>query len=345
MNGKHIRIAAIILTLLLVGLWGIRSAETPVSRDSGYRMLMGTLSRIVVVAPNDITAQDCLDAAFTAQHEVDRLMSYHKPDSELARLNRQADRSPIKVSDHTFTVLEEARRISALSAGAFDVTVAPLIDLWQHAADTNTPPSETEMVAAKAKVGWEHVILDPNQHTVHFTKPGMKIDLGGIAKGYAIDLSVTALKRHGALGGMIDIGGDLRCFGQPPRRKKAWTIGLQDPKRTDRFTPNQSVLALNITDQAVTTSGDYRRFGLIDGRKISHIIEPRQGRSSLSSASVTIIAPSAMTADALATAVSVMGPDQGLALIETLSETEAIVIANDGVTLTQTSGADKFILP
>ena len=343
MNRKKTGIALIVLIILMMGLWSIYTRTAPVKRDSGYRILMGTFSHIVVVAQDNVTAKNCIEAAFDEQHKVDRLMSDYKPDSELSNLNRQADRNPVKVSPETFEVLEEAQRISDLSSGAFDVTVGPLVELWRHAADINTPPSEAEITEAKAKVGRQNLVLDPTHQTVFFKKAGMKLDLGGIAKGYAIDLSIAALKQNGALGGMVDIGGDIRCFGKPPQRRKTWHIGLQDPGKADRPNINQSRLELNITDQAVATSGNYRRFSLIDGQKINHIIEPHQGYSSMALASVTIIADTAITADALATAVSVMGHDKGLALIETLPGIEAIVIDNDNISLTQTSGADAFI--
>jgi thiamine biosynthesis lipoprotein len=180
---------------------------------------------------------------------------------------------------------------------------------------------------------------------VRFAQAGMKIDLGGIAKGYAIDLALEAVREAGAVGAMVDIGGDIRCFGTPPGGRDAWRIGLQDP-RLDRADDEQEVLlVLQIVDRAVATSGHYRRFALIGGQAVSHIVEPDSGQGSRKLASTTVIAPDALTADALATAVSVLGRERGLALIEQTDCVEAIVIPPDlkELELVQTSGAGAFL--
>ena len=174
--------------------------------------------------------------------------------------------------------------------------------------------------------------------------PGMRIDLGGIAKGFAIDQSITALQRHGALGGMVDIGGDIRCFGQAPAGKQHWSIGLQDPQvSADDTDPQRILLILKMKDLAITTSGHYRRFTVIDGKKTSHIIDPHTGQGSDKLSSVTIMAPDAITADGLATAVSVLGQERGLALIEQIPQVEAIVIGNDTSQIIKTSGAHRHV--
>ncbi len=306
-------------------------------------MVMGTFTSVVVVAPSDMEAQGAIKAALAVQRKVDDLMSYHRPDSQLAQINAGAYDHPVSIAPDTMAVLQEAIRVSTLSEGAFDVSVAPLIDLWQEAADTNTPPTETQIAKATAKVDYTQVILDPNALTVSFAKPGMKMDLGGIAKGHAIDLSIQALKDHGAVGGMVDIGGDIRCFGQAPNGKSAWHIALQDPRTAHDPTANQYRMVLAFTDRAVTTSGHYYRFELVGAERISHIMDTHQGTGAKRLASVTILAASAVTADALATAVSVMGHEKGLALIESLPDMEAIVIDADNTTLDQTSGAHQYI--
>jgi thiamine biosynthesis lipoprotein len=215
--------------------------------------------------------------------------------------------------------------------------------MWKIAADTNTPPTHAQISEARSHVDWTQVILDPNALTVAFGRSGMKVDLGGIAKGYGIDLCIRALKDHGARGGMVDIGGDIRCFGRAPHGKTAWHIALQDPLSANRPEANQVRLVLQVTDRAVTTSGHYYRFELVGHEKISHIIDSHQGTGAQRLSSVTILAPTAMTADALATAVSVMGHEKGLALIETLPDIEAIVIDPDNITLDQTAGAHLYI--
>lgn len=310
------------LTLLHTGL----NAPQAARMDSGSRMVMGTFSRIVVMAPSERTARECLDAAFEVQRRIDSLMSYHADDSELNRVNRLAAEKPVAVNPLTFRVLEEAIRFSELSDGAFDVTVGPLVDLWKQAGRTNTPPSAEALAEVRARVGSDKLILDEGNLTVRFAVEGMRIDLGGIAKGFAIDKSVEAMRRHGALGGLVDIGGDVRCFGITPQGQDHWRIGLQDPSVDENDPAGEPLLVLRVNDAAVTTSGDYRRFTRVKGEKQSHILDTRTGRGAARLASVTIMAPDAMTADALATAVSVLGPEEGLALIERTPGVEAILI-------------------
>jgi len=307
-------------------------------------MIMGTFAHIVVMAPDEATGRACIEQAFEAQKLVDQLMSYHRDDSELAEINAHAFDRPVKIHDQTLAVLQKALEISARSQGAFDVTVAPRLDLQKSAAEANTPPSTEAIQKAQAKVGWDKLVLDPKEGTIRFTVPGMRIDLGGIAKGFAIDQSIRALQGHGALGGMVDIGGDIRCFGQAPAGKQHWSIGLQDPEvSADDTDPKRILLVLKLTDLAITTSGHYRRFTVIDGKKTSHIIDPHTGQGSDRLSSVTIMARDAMTADGLATAVSVLGPEKGLELIEQTPQVEAIVIGDDTTQITKTSGAHRHI--
>ena len=173
----------------------------------------------------------------------------------------------------------------------------------------------------------------------------MRLDLGGIAKGYAIDKAIEAAQRGGALGGMVDIGGDIRCFGSPPEGREQWLIAVQDPNAIMAGTTGGGLLMkLKITDAAVATSGDYQQFVMIEGTRHSHIMNRKTGTSAEGLSSVTIIADNATDADALATSVSVMGAEKGLALIEKLPGTEAILITSGPeYEVTKTSGALKYI--
>lgn len=340
-------VVAVFFGLLLVTLYLRVAGERRVAVDSGYKVVMGTFAHIVAVAPDRRTAEAGIEAAFRQQQEIERLMSYHRSDSELSRINREAFGRAVKISQATLDVLRTAMEFSKLSAGAFDVTVGPLVDLWRSAGEANVPPTESELLEARAKVGWEKVILDANELTVRFTVKGMKIDLGGIAKGYAIDRSVEAMRKCGVFGGMVDIGGNIRCFGRPAYGKPKWMIAVQDPNVSpDDLSGGKPLLVLELTDEAVATSGHYRRFVTVQGKRHSHIIDPHTGSDSDKLASVTIIAPDAITADALSTAVSVMGAEKGLALIEAhvAAQTEAILITGPpGQKILQTSGAQKYI--
>lgn len=340
---KLIPIILILLVLAGLATWHFGATGELSTVKSGVHMVMGTFTSMTVVAPSQAEAEAGIKAALEAQRKVDRLMSYQRTDSELARINSHASDHPVEIAPDTMAVLAAGQRISQTTDGAFDMSVAPLMDLWQQAAEANTPPTQTQIEEARAKVDYTQIVLDPNAMTVSFARPGMKIDLGGIAKGYAIDLSILALKAHGAVGAMVDIGGDICCFGHPPKGRSGWRIALQDPRTANNPMADQYRLILDFTDRAVTTSGHYYRFELVGSERISHIIDTHQGTGAKRLASVTILASTAMTADALATAVSVMGHEEGLALIESLPDTEAIVIDADSITLDQTSGAQHYI--
>jgi thiamine biosynthesis lipoprotein len=314
--------------------------------DSGSRVMMGTFSRVVVLADSERTARQCVEAAFEVQRRIEELMSYHREDSELSKVNREAAEKPVAVDPMTFEVLQKSVQFSELTNGVFDVTVGPLVDLWKAAGQTNTPPTEEALAEARAKVGYKKLILDETNRTVRFAVAGMKVDLGGIAKGYAVDQSVEAMQQRGAAGGMVDLGGNIRCFGRPPRGQAYWRIGLQDPNVSPDDLNAKPLLVLAITDQSVATSGGYRRFTTVSGARQSHIIDAATGRSAAKLASDTIIAADATAADALSTAVNVLGPDAGLALIERLPDTEAILIpAGKGAKPLFSAGAKAYVVP
>jgi thiamine biosynthesis lipoprotein len=181
---------------------------------------------------------------------------------------------------------------------------------------------------------------------VQFAVDGMRLDLGGIAKGYAVDKAVEAMQTCGAIGGMVDLGGDIRCFGAPLKGRTHWVIGLQNPNSDKDIAGRDVMLKLQLANGAVATSGDYQQFVLIEGKRYSHIINRKTGTSTEGLSSVTIIANNATDADALATALSVMGAEKGLALIEKLPGTEAILITSQpNYELIKTTGAEKYIKP
>jgi thiamine biosynthesis lipoprotein len=339
-------IAPVGLGILLLAVFLVSTVHRgPVEVNSGYRVVMGTFSRMLVVAPSERAGLACVEAAFEKQRRVDSLMSSYKADSQLSQVNRSAAERPVEVDAFTFDVLQRAVRASELSDGAFDVTVGPLVDLWRAAGEANEPPAEAALVEARRKVGYDKLLLNEADRTVRFAVDGMRLDLGGIAKGYAIDLSVEAISKHGALGGLVDIGGDVRCFGRPPKGQAEWRIGLQDPAvGPDDLSSGIPLLVLKVSDAAVTTSGHYRRYVEVDGHKQSHIVDSMTGKGADKLVSVTVIAPDATTADALATAVSVLGPEKGLALIEQLDNVEAILIpSGSGAKPVFSAGAAAYV--
>ena len=346
MNKKRSRIVSIIfLVFLAVAFYFSVVARGRVKVDSGYRVVMGTFARIVAVAANSDKARSSIQAAFAEIEKVDELMSDYKSDSEISNVNKVGFKQAVEVSESTYEVLQRSMEFSKLTGGAFDITVGPLVDVYRSAEKNGAAPSKEQIAQAKMKVGFEKLQLDDENRTVKFAVDGMRLDLGGIAKGYAIDKAVEAMQKCGASGAMVDIGGDIRCFGTPPKGRDHWLIGVQDPNVTNDDIGTGGLLStLKLTNAAVATSGGYRRFVLIEGKKYSHIIDTDRGSSASELASVTIISKDAITADALATAVSVIGSEEGLDLIEKMPEAEAILISSQpGFKLIKTSGAEKYI--
>ncbi|MEW6356229.1 MAG: FAD:protein FMN transferase [Planctomycetota bacterium] len=310
--------------------------------NSQTRKALGTQAKMSVVtgAGRGHEAEEVIDVAFARVEEVEQMMSHFRPDSEVSRLN---DSGKAIVSEETFYVLKKAKEASALTGGAFDVTVPPLIHLWKEAGKKKVLPTEADLKAALALVGWQKMVL--NDETREVTLPqGMSIDLGGIAKGYAVDAAAKSLNGRGFPNFMVEIGGEVVCGG---RREDAgkWKIGVQDP-RSHILAPQTLDIILGLSDIAVATSGNYMQFTVIGDKRYSHIVDPRTGRTAEDVPSATIIAPDCTTADALATAVSVMGVEKGLKLIETLPDVEAMLITmKDGdLVFHKSKGFDRFII-
>jgi FAD:protein FMN transferase len=240
-------------------------------------------------------------------------------------------------------VLTAAEKVSRQSGGAFDVTVGPLTELWRKVRRRRILPPDAELQAAQAKVGWQQVRLNPQRQSVEFQLAGMQLDLGGIAKGYAADQALEAMAALGVTIALIDAGGDI-VAGDPPPGETAWQIGiapLEDPRgRPDRF--------LQLANAAVATSGDASQHVEIGGVRFSHIVDPQTGLGLTTHSSVTVIAQDGTTADALASAVSVLGPQRGLELLEPLEGIEAYVVTQhaDGQPLVHaSSGLSRWFVP
>ena len=309
--------------------------------DSGYFEVMGTIAHIVSVGFDNTTAERSVTAAKAALKNVERSMSGHDPNSLLSRINRNAFKEPVRIDSHMQEVFIASRHYSELTKGVFDITVGPIVDLWNKAEENSRKPTDKEIAKATSKVGHEKLLIDKENQTIRFQMDGMRIDLGGIAKGYGIDRAVEALTDRGAVGGLVDVGGDIFCFGMNRNGEKGWKIGIKEP-----VNPGGVLVVLNIDQAAVATSGDYRRFVIIDGERYSHIVNPDTGISATGTPSVTIISRTAIQADALATAVSVMGYKKGIRLLGTIEDTEAVILVpleEGGLEKIYTEGMDKYI--
>jgi len=302
-----------------------------IERDSGSRVIMGTLVRIQIRCESDQIAREALTRAYAAMDKVDQLMSTYREDSEMSKINRLAAQEPVEVSPETFNLLRKAMEYSRMTDGAFDITVAPLIRLWRQVAREDRLPTQEELDRVLEKIGYEKIVLSYENRTVSFAHEGVELNVDAIAKGYAVDRALNAIRRPGVRAALVDIGGEIACFGQD-QPGKDWIVGIQDLFADNLENPfNQKARwRVALRDHAIATSGNYRQYVTISNKKFSHIIDPRTGMPAEKLPSVTILAPLTEDADALATAISVLGPEKGLALIDSIPDTEAFLVAGTG---------------
>ena len=270
--------------------------------------IMGTDCELTAVAApgQKHTLPKMIGAADITLRNIEAKMSVYLKDSQISRLNKAKASQPVTISPETMEVLLASRKFFAVTGGAFDVTCKPIVELWKQAAKNNRLPSDADLAQARKSCGWDKIVLGGG--LVEKLDSSAGVDLGGIAKGYAIDLAVKAMKQAGAIGGIVNVGGDVRCFGRKADGGK-WHIAIKDPFRKDAV-----LTTLALAEGAVCTSGNYRRYRTIGTRQFSHIVDPRTARPAEASASVTVVAPTATQADAWATALSVLGED-GLFLL------------------------------
>jgi FAD:protein FMN transferase len=307
---------------LLLLLAGAISPGTPAAQDSGttreYRYLMGTSVEVEAYGSPDTLRRAAIDEAFGAITEVDRLMSNYREDSELSRINRLAAHEPVRVSDPMLSILEAAQEMSAKSQGGFDATVGPLVRLWGFHDKKPHVPTTAELAAVRPLVDYHNLLVDRHAHSVRFARPGVEIDLGGIAKGFAVEVAANVLRGR-ALGGFIDAGGNQYLVGHPPG-KRMWTAGIKDPDRPDRL-----LGVVDCSDTSVSTSADYSTFVEIKGRKFGHILDPHTLHPSDAALSVTVLSRDGTMADAMSKAAFILGPSAGLALADSFPGMSAVI--------------------
>jgi thiamine biosynthesis lipoprotein len=305
----------------LCALCGQLAADTPLSRFAFTEPHMGTRFKIILYARDEAAAKLAVKAAFQRIADLDDIMSDYRSTSELMRLCQKAGGDPIPVSEDLFRVLEKSQEIAKLSDGAFDVTVGPVVRLWRQARRAHERPDPKALDAARELVGYKNVHLDAKKQTVQLLKPDMRLDLGGIGKGYAADAALTTLKEHGITQALVAASGDIAVSGAPPGTD-GWTIGIA-PLLDPDVKPNRYLL---LHDVAVSTSGDSEQYLEINGRRYSHIVDPRTGIGLEERMSVTVVAPHGVIADPMTKVVSVLGPERGLAIINTMDNVAALVV-------------------
>jgi thiamine biosynthesis lipoprotein len=286
---------------------------------------MGTWVHITVWGYDDVAAVAAIDAAFAELERIDRLMTTWTDTSEVSRINLAAGSGkPVQVSPELIQVLERAQEFSKMSDGAFDITVGGFSGVWKFDEDNDgTIPPPTLVEERRKLVGWRDLVLDPTRHTARLKRKGQKITLGGIAKGYAVDRAVALLRGKGFVDFIVQAGGDMYCAGQ--RGERRWRVGIRDPRG-----PRESFFALaEVADRTFSTSGDYERYTIKDGRRYHHIIDPTTGYPATRTRSVTIMAKDGITAEGLSKIVFIWGPERGIKLIESLPDVDAVVVGAD----------------
>ena len=292
---------------------------------------MDTVVRIKVVHSDSKKAHKAIEAAFAEMERIDGLMNFYNPDSEVSRINRSQGKN-VKVNPEVIEVMAASLKYSRLTDGAFDISVAPLLELWDF-KDGQHPPDENKINEVLGLVGYKMIGIDKGKKTVRLPQAGMMIDLGGVAKGYAVNRACQVLEDMGISSALIDAGGDIQVIGK--KFGHPWKVGVQHPRSKDKI-----LTTLTLNGMAVATSGDYERFFLFDGRRYHHILDPATGYPATGCVSVTITAPSCFVADILSTAVFVLGPEKGMKLIEEIEDVEGIIVTPEGIRFS--SGLSQF---
>ncbi len=330
------------LLLLFATLAGTHAAaENKLEQFSFSEPHMGTTFQLILYADSEVTAKKAAKAAFARVAELNRIMSDYLRTSELMKLCDKAGSDPIKVSKDLFDVLQQAKKLARQTDGAFDVSVGPIVRLWRRARRSRKLPTAEALKDALARVGWDKIKLDKDKRKVHLLVMGMLLDLGGIAKGYAADAALAELRRFGIKRALVSAGGDI-TVGDAPPDEKGWRVGVAPLKNPDGK-PTDYLL---LTNASVATSGDASRFVLINGTRYSHIVSPQTGLGLVGRRSVTVIAKNGAQADSLATAVCVMGPKKGLALISKTKDVAALyVFESDGkLVKAKSKNFDEYLL-
>lgn len=283
------------------------------------RNMMGTVISLEIDTNDDKQANFCSTQVFDEFHRIEQLMSPYIRDSEISLINSEAEHKAVEVSPELFELLKTSMKFSQLSQGAFDISFASIGHQYDYRK--HIQPDETQIKQSLPAVNFRHIELINN--TIHFSRPGMRIDLGGIAKGYSVDRAIALLQQCGIQSGIVSAGGDSRIIGD--KNGRPWIIGIQHPRKKQAY-----ALRIPLTNSAISTSGDYERYFLTNDRRIHHIINPRTGRSARKSWSASVIGPDATTTDALSTTMFILGAEQGIQLINTMKNLDAIIIDDKG---------------
>ncbi len=301
-------------------------AQTPPSliRYEDSRVSMACTYSIVAYGTDEQKLKQAVTEAFDEVDRIDRLMSHYKPGSPLSQINREAAQRPVKTDSELFAFIAECVRYSRASNGAFDITVGPLMKAWGFFRGEGRMPNNAELQAVRKKIGWQHLRLNAKDQTIQFDCAGVELDLGGIAKGYAVDRAIALLKQHGITQALISAGGStLYALGAPPE-SDAWDVQMQDP-----LDARKVAMTLRLNDQALSVSGRGEKFFELNGKRYSHIMDPRTGRPVMKVLSVAVLTKTGTAGDALDNVFYVQGVQQAKRLLKRYANTEVIFFLPD----------------
>ena len=310
------RLAPLLTVLLL-------AAALPVRADWMERTeaIMGTRCYVELWADEPAKGNDAIDAVMAELRRIDSLMSHYKPESQLSQINQYANERPVQVDKELFDLIKLSTHYSQITEGAFDITYASVGYLYNY--PQHIRPTEAQIRQALPAVNWRNMLLDEEHHTVRFEHPGMRIDLGGIGKGHAVDRGIDVLKARGIARALVTAGGDSRIIGD--RMGRPWLVAIRHPDN-----PSKVVTRIPLSDSAVSTSGDYERYFDEDGVRYHHIIDPRTGHSASKVRSATILAPTATQTDGMSKTAFVLGAEKALEIINRMPEYDAVFVLPDG---------------
>jgi thiamine biosynthesis lipoprotein len=283
--------------------------------------LMGTRVSVELWADDEVRGRELVADVMREYHRIDDAMSTYKPDSEISRVNLEAATAPMVIGEELFGLLERSLELSQASGGAFDITYESVGYLYDFRARQR--PTDRQIEERLGAVDYRHIVLDPAKRTIFFRTAGVRINLGGIAKGYVVERAAAMLEQRGVEHALLNAGGDTRVIGD--RRGQPWIVGIRHPRVADEV-----VTRLPLVDEAISTSGDYERYFEEGGRRYHHIINPATGRPTEGILTVTVIGPDGTLTDGLDTAIFVLGVDKGLELIEAYPQYETIIVDATG---------------
>ena len=320
----NLKIIALVVCLSVASLSCAKAGPgTSLVTAKRTQMHMGTLVSITAIGRTHEDANEAVTAGFQEIKRLEQLLSTWIPTSELSKVNAAAGRSAVKVSLETMIVVRKSLQVAEMTEGAFNIAIGPAVDAWNISAEPRLPTSE-ELTALKPLVDLQYVHTDIWERTIHLQKPGMRIDVGGIGKGYAADQAVIVMKKAGAVAGVVALSGDIKTFGHLPDGA-AFPVGIRHPRKEGEI-----LAEIDLQDEAISTAGDYERFFDKDGVRYHHILDPRTLQPARGCQSVTVIAKEGIWADGLDTGIFVLGADRGMELVEQLEDVEAVIVDHGG---------------